>query len=256
MVSKKQPLQVVRDQVKAAKPELDSYPPAGFGWYKRSLNTANELVPWLTEVAPQLKVYVEEVVNSKQLVRETWKQVRAAASDRIPRRLLALMERELDREAILLEVVGGNVMSKVIEKFLIQNFPDAHLVSNGSSDYPDLFLQSRDYSQLPVFTRLKDKSLDYGAALKGKTKRPVRIPDGLEVKPARTVCMSTAIMRMRDCTWLWYITAAKAIYRSLIFSWRSCDMRITGLRSPLLRRRRLKRRSMAQTLSVCWDERR
>jgi hypothetical protein len=95
------------------------------------------------------------------------------------------MDRELDREAVLLATVGGDVMSKVIEKFLIENFPGAHLESNGRSDYPDLFLRSKDYEGLSKFVRLKDKTKDYGAALKGKSKRAVRVPDGLEIKTCK-----------------------------------------------------------------------
>ncbi len=95
------------------------------------------------------------------------------------------MDRELDREAILLATVGGDVMSKVIEKFLLESFPDGHLESNGRSDYPDLFLRPNDYEGLPKFARLKGKTPSYGAAIKGKSNRPVRIPDGLEIKTCK-----------------------------------------------------------------------
>jgi hypothetical protein len=81
---------------------------------------------------------------------------------------------------VLLGYVGGDVVSKIVEKYLINQYPEGSLESNGASDYPDLFFRSDDYSQLPAFTRGKGQT--YGAATKGKAKRPVRIPDGLESK--------------------------------------------------------------------------
>lgn len=179
------PIDVVISQIYAAKEELNQYPPSGFGWYDRSIETARELVPWLTEIAPQLKTFVEEVVNSKECVRESWKKIKSLVGKDIPSALLELMDRELDREAVLLATIGGDVMSKVIEKFLIESFSGDYLEANSRSDYPDLFLRSKDYERLPAFVRLKDKTKDYGAALKGKAKRPVRVPDGLEIKTCK-----------------------------------------------------------------------
>jgi len=184
-MSNQQPLKVVLSQIDAARKELDSYPPSGFGWYKRSRETAKLLVPWLTGIAPRLKTYVEEVVNSKRLVRSSWQKIKSVAGKRIPADLVVSMDHELELEGILLDTVGGDVMSKVIEKFLIENSPNADLESNGRSDYPDLFLRSKNYSLLPAFKKLKGESGGYGAALKGKSSRPVRIPDGLEVKTCR-----------------------------------------------------------------------
>ena len=183
-MSSRRPVDIVLSQLRIAKHELDNYPPHGFGWHKRCVESTRLLVPWLTETAPDLKAFVEEVVNSKQLVRETWKTIKHTAGKNIPTKLLATMDRELDREAVLLTTVGGDVMSKVIEKFLIDNFPGGHLESNGRSDYPDLFIRTKNYEGLPTFAS-KSKSKKYGAALKGKTKRPVRVPDGLEIKTCK-----------------------------------------------------------------------
>jgi hypothetical protein len=95
------------------------------------------------------------------------------------------MDRELDREAVLLINVGGDAISKVVEKFLIESFR-GELATNGPSDYPDLFLRTKDYDQWPRFVRIKKgDSTEYGAALKGTSKRPVRVPDGLEVKTCK-----------------------------------------------------------------------
>ncbi len=49
-------------------------------------------------------------------------------------------------------------------------------------DYPDIFLKTFDYSKLPVRSR-DDKVI--GAAIRGRDKKPVRVPDGLEIKTSR-----------------------------------------------------------------------
>lgn len=84
--------------------------------------------------------------------------------------------------------VTGEVVSNVVAKYLMDHYPNSALKSNGRSDYPDLYLAMLDYSALPQFTRKKKVTAEdeYGAALKGKEKRPVRVPDGLEIKTCRT----------------------------------------------------------------------
>lgn len=234
-MTRKQPIDVVTSQINAAKPELIAYPPSGFGWYKRSIETARELVPWLTEIAPELKIFVEEVVNSTKLVRDSWKKIVAAAHRHIPSELHELMNRELDREAILLNTVSGDVMSKVIEKFLIQNFPGGHLESNGRSDYPDLFLRSKDYSAIPRFARLKDKTKDYGAALKGAGGRPVRIPDGLEIKTCKNRLAVDCHHSHAGLHLVLIYCGSKGaleVTNILVAFMRHCDYRITKPASP------------------------
>ena len=78
------------------------------------------------------------------------------------------------------ESLTGEFISKVFSKSMMDRFPDQRLGSNGRSDYPDLYLSDLDYSDLPKHKR-KDSGM-FGAARKGKAERPVRIPDGLEVK--------------------------------------------------------------------------
>ena len=184
-MSDKSPIDVVLGQIESARDELAVYPPTEFDWLARCRESANLLVPWLTTVAQELKTFVEEVLNSRKLVRESWSDIKSAVGDAIPRHLVEAMDRELEREAILLENVGGDITSKVIERFLIGNFSQGELESNGRSDYPDLFIRSKPYEGLPTFKRIKDKTKEYGAALKGKKKRPVRVPDGLEIKTCR-----------------------------------------------------------------------
>jgi len=122
---------------------------------------------------------VEEVMNSPALLRKAW----ASSSVRV--RLSGdadLIDRLLAREQLLLECVGGDTVSLVVTRFLIDQFPDAGLVANSKSDYPDLFLRASDYSALPV----RDQAaLTFGPAVRGKGRYPVRVPDGLEVKTSR-----------------------------------------------------------------------
>jgi len=76
--------------------------------------------------------------------------------------------------------VSGETVSTVVTKFLLGKYE--YLTDNGRSDYPDVFINDLDYTSLPKFST---KVKVYGAALKGQTKRPVRVPDGLEIKTCR-----------------------------------------------------------------------
>jgi hypothetical protein len=176
------PLQAVLNQIKSAKEELDGYAPSGYGWFSRSNETANLLVPWLHQSAPSLKNYIQEIMNSRLNVRAIWADIVKKHGSSLPKGLVGNLTAELRWESILLSYVGGDLISKVIEKFLIEKFNLGKLESNGKSDYPDLFLRSKDYLNLPKFERKDVK--EYGAALKGDN-RPVRVPDGLEVKTCR-----------------------------------------------------------------------
>jgi len=184
------PLQHVLNQIEAARCELESYRPAQIDWVGRSRSTAMSLVPWLAENSSELKNYLTRVMNSPHDVRQLVKRLHELL-DSIPddsrqrtlKRLKKQLDQSLERERLLLRSVGGTVISKLIEDFLIGKSVDWQLESNGASDYPDLFLRSKDYSKLPKFRRGTDQV--YGAAVKGNEKRPVRVPDGLEVKTCR-----------------------------------------------------------------------
>jgi hypothetical protein len=88
---------------------------------------------------------------------------------------------------VLRASVTGEVVSNVVTKYLLDHHPASALRSNGRSDYPDIYLSTLDYSALPEFKRKKKVTAEdeYGAAVKGKQKRPVRVPDGLEIKTCR-----------------------------------------------------------------------
>ncbi len=186
----RQPLSHILNQIDHARDELAAYEPRAIDWYTRCVSVANRLVPWLAQEAASLAAHVTEVMNSPTDVR----QAAAALVDILQsfpeyqsnstlRVQVKRLTKSLDYEKLLLSDTGGTVVSKLIERFLIEQSADWTLESNGASDYPDLFLRTDDYSGLPDFRR--GKGHVYGAALKGKSKRPVRVPDGLEIKTCK-----------------------------------------------------------------------
>ncbi len=172
-------LKWVLEQVHAAKAELDACAPLGFGWFERSLATVNALVPWLVQEAPSLQRYVEEVLNSPALLREAWVALKPQIDSPAE---VARIDELFAREGVLLDFVAGDTVSVVVTGYLLARHPRSELAGNSKSDYPDLFLSTSDYSQLPVRSR-SDKVI--GAAVRGKQRKPVRVPDGLEVKTSR-----------------------------------------------------------------------
>lgn len=166
-------------QVKAAKPELDAYAPDGFGWHKRAVTAINSLVPWLIKEAPELRVYIEEVLNSPSLLRSAWASLKSQID--APGEV-ARIDELLAREGVLLAFVAGDTVSTVVTEYLLSKYPDGALAGNSKSDYPDIFVKTYDYSKLPVRTRHDN---EIGAAIRGKEKKPVRVPDGLEIKTSR-----------------------------------------------------------------------
>lgn len=166
-------------QVLAAKSELDAYPPIGFGWYKRAKDTVSALVPWLVKEAPGMRAYVEGVLNSPSLLRSAWASVKTQIDSRSE---VARIDELLTLEKVLLNFVAGDTVSTVITGHLLSRFPGAALAGNSKSDYPDLYLKTHDYSRLPARSR-QDKEI--GAATRGPERKPVRVPDGLEIKTSR-----------------------------------------------------------------------
>lgn len=166
-------------QVKAAKPELDAYSPEGFGWHKRAMSTVNLLVPWLITEATGLRMYVEEVLNSPALLRSAWLSLRTQID--APGEI-ARIDELLAKEGVLLAFVAGDTVSTVVTGYLLSKYPGGTLAGNSKSDFPDIFIKTNDYSMLPLRSR-DDKEI--GAAIRGKEKKPVRVPDGLEIKTSR-----------------------------------------------------------------------
>ena len=115
------------------------------------------------------------ILNSPADVRDTWTRVKQEHDLR--GEFVVKMDHALQYENALLQELTGELVSIVISNYLIDSHPRKLLASNGKSDYPDLYLNHYDYSALPKFSR---KAKEYGAALKGG--RPVKVPDGLEIK--------------------------------------------------------------------------
>ena len=174
------PLDQILAKIETARDHLAAYSPAEFDWPGRCERAARELVPWLAEQSLALKAYVERILNAPELVRDEWNRLRpqvTASAERI-----AAFESALGDAELLSKYVGGDVASSIVMRHLQAEYPDSALRANGRSDYPDLYLRTVDYASLPAFTRAIKA---FGAALKGKPPRPVRVPDGLEVKTCR-----------------------------------------------------------------------
>jgi len=173
-------LSLIRGQIKSAKPELDAYAPVEIDWYKRSLKTADAVIPWLCKLAPDLLGFCEEVYNSPERLRELWTQCKAQHS---LGKFAEKIELQLAREQVLIKEIAGDVVSRVMTDYMLADGVGKRMLSNGKSDYPDLYLRDYDYAALPRFDRQQNR--EYGAALKGTNQKPVRVPDGLEIKTCR-----------------------------------------------------------------------
>lgn len=173
------PLSVIRAQIESAREELAAYAPADVDWFARCTSTAEFVIPWLIDIATDLLGFCEEVYNAPRRVRELWRQCKSEHSlcnsaDQI--------DLQLAREEVLIKEIAGDVVSRVMTDFMLGDAGGRRLAPNGKSDYPDLYLVDSDYSGLPAFDR---KEKVYGAALKGEGRKPVRVPDGVEIKTCR-----------------------------------------------------------------------
>ena len=177
----KSALEHVLGQIATASPELRQCVPTQIDWPKRATATAKLLVPLLHRDGLRLKQHVEDILNAATRLRLLWSEFRTrvalSAGD------IAEFNRLLTLDDVLRESITGEIVSNVVSHFLLDENPN--LCSNGRSDYPDLYLKTIDYSMLPVFGRKRTESEEFGASLKGANKRPVRVPDGLEIKTCR-----------------------------------------------------------------------
>ncbi len=172
-------LKIILRQIDDAKSDLGQYQPDTINWTSRAKEAARKIVPWLCREAPALKSFAEDVLNAPVQLRRMWSQIRPHGD--LPREQIEAFDRQLTFDDVLRESVTGEVISKVVAKFLLDHNSDFQC--NSRSDYPDLFLGSADYTSLPNHRRGHDAV--YGAALKGTPRRPARVPDGLEIKTCR-----------------------------------------------------------------------
>jgi hypothetical protein len=180
-------LEQILAQVRDAKADLRDYPPAdvdwaskGVNWFSRCQATVRTLVPWLTAIAAGLQAHVERIMNAPDHLHAIWDKIRESVD--LPEEILEEFESTLSDVGMLHEYIGGEVASAVVMRYLQAEYPNSDLRPNGKSDYPDLWLRTNDYTHLPVRRR---GVTSYGAAVVGKPRRPVRVPDGLEVKTCR-----------------------------------------------------------------------
>lgn len=163
-------------QIAAAAEELRVYEPAAVNWRQRSEQTARVMVPWLGKTAPDLRTFAERCLNSTKRIRELWDRIaHIPGQEAVAEELRQLFEAQM----LLVEKLAGDVISRVVARFLVSEFPGGALLENSRSDYPDLYLRTHDYTMLPRHTRSGE---GYGASVKGQARRPARVPDGLELK--------------------------------------------------------------------------
>ena len=115
-------LGAITSQVAAAQEDLRAYRPDSVDWDTRALATAAGLVPWLVQVAPALKDYVQDVLNAPALLRSLWATIRRHVS--LPREQVEAFDRQLSLDDVLRESVTGEVVSNVVSKYLIEHHPD------------------------------------------------------------------------------------------------------------------------------------
>jgi len=168
----------IKKQICNASVELNNYRPDSVDWKRRCIGSAEKIIPWLECNAEEMKKYVEGVLNAPVELRRIWRTI--ASSLALPNWKIEVFERQLEFDDVLRELIPGEVVSKVVVKYLTDK--SSFFKANSRSDYPDLYLSNSDYSQLPRFRRNSD---EYGAALKGRDGRPVRVPDGLEIKTCK-----------------------------------------------------------------------
>lgn len=173
-------LRHVLTQVHCAKDELDGYAPDQCDWFGRANRTCRELIPWLAEHSGALRSFAEDVLNSPDALRTEWERLRRLITDA---QAVARIDKHLGDEAILLDFIAGDTVSIVVTRYLLEHYPLHGLGANSKSDYPDLFLLDRDYSALPKRSQRGEGAI--GAAVRGQERKPVRVPDGLEIKTSR-----------------------------------------------------------------------
>jgi len=175
-------LALITGQIRQAATDLALYQPNEVDWLGRSEHAASIIIPWLVKNGDSLKMHVEGVLNAPLQLRRLWSEIRGHVQ--LPKKQIEAFDHQLSLDDILRESVTGEVVSKIITNFLLERNTD--FKSNGRSDYPDVYLGQLDYSQLPQFRRQRmDEGQEFGAALKGSSRRPVRVPDGLEIKTCR-----------------------------------------------------------------------
>ena len=152
----------IKAQINEAKVELDAYDPSSVDWHDRCLDSTDTLLPWLHRVAPGLSIEIDALLGSPHRVRAAWDKIKDEFD--IPEHLKREMDQSLERESFLVQRPSGALISKIIERYLIEHYPEKSLKSNGASDYPDLYVSDFDYTFLSPHIRTASK---YAASLKG-----------------------------------------------------------------------------------------
>lgn len=150
-------------------------------WKHRIDAVVKRVIPRLIEFAPTLIQEVELTLNSPQIIRAAWAQIKNSIESmpltRTTHQQLIVMDRELNLEAKLLTVITGETVSHLIAEHMCSAIPG--LRENNRSTYPDLYFQDFDYSLLSP----RRRGYALGPARKGAF--PTSVPDGIEIKSQR-----------------------------------------------------------------------
>ena len=110
-------LKIIKAQIAESKADLHAYRPEPFDWVSRSKATADVLIPWLILSAPSLKNYVEDVLNAPVQLRRMWSLIRDHVN--LPKEQIEAFDRQLSLDDVLRDSVTGEVVSKVVTKYLM-----------------------------------------------------------------------------------------------------------------------------------------
>ena len=100
-------LATIKAQIKAAESDLNAYRPESVDWNRRAHATAESLIPWLCDVVPGMKDYVQDVLNAPALLRSMWAMIRRHVN--LPREQIEAFDRQLTLDDVLRESVTGEV---------------------------------------------------------------------------------------------------------------------------------------------------
>src|SRR5438046_2972969 len=107
----------IKAQIDAAQDDLHAYRPEPMKWHDRATSAADQLVPWLLKVAPAMRDYVRDILNAPVLLRTMWNTIREHVN--LPKKQIEEFDYQLTLDDVLRESVTGEVVSKIITKFLL-----------------------------------------------------------------------------------------------------------------------------------------
>ena len=116
-------LPTIKAQIHAAEVDLRNYRPELVNWHARAMSLVENLIPWLIEVGPAIKNFVQDVLNAPTMLRALWPTIRAYVN--LPKEQIEAFDRQLTLDDVLRASITGEVVSNVVTKFLLDHHPTA-----------------------------------------------------------------------------------------------------------------------------------